>query len=133
VGGSADAGGAWEYGRLEVLINSIWSVVEEGFFSQDLGRRGAQVACRSLGFAAGAQLLVGQSSPFPASTGSLSLTNEITCDGSETSLADCDITIRDYDNFDYGGALQQTAVALICSNPSGVPCPALCSCPCMQH
>ena len=133
MGGSADAGGAWEYGRLEVLINSIWSVVEEGSFAQDLGRRGAQVACRSLGFAAGAQLLVGQSSPFPAPIGSLSLANDITCDGSETSLADCDITIQEYDIFDYAGASRQTAVALICSNPSGVLCPSPCSCPSMLH
>ena len=123
MGGSADAGGAWEYGRLEVLINSIWSVVEDELSVQDFGHRGAQVACRSLGFAAGAQLLVGQSSPFPASTGSFSLTNDITCDGSETSLADCDITIRDYEYSNYG-AVQYTAVALICSNPSGLPCPA---------
>ena len=124
VGGSADAGGAWEYGRLEVLIDNIWTFVEEVLRSQDLGRRGAQVACRSLGFAAGAQLLVGQSSPFPASTGSISFVRGITCDGSETSLADCDITSRDYVDVDFQVEMQQTAVALICSNPSGVLCPA---------
>ena len=128
MGGSADEGGAWEYGRLEVLVNSIWSVVEDSFFSpeQDFGRRGAQVACRSLGFAAGAQLLVGDSSPFPSSTSSRSLTAGITCDGSETSLADCDINIRDHDRSDYAGSVLHTAVALICSNPSGVPCCAPC-------
>ena len=120
VGGSADEGAAWEYGRLEVLINSIWTIVREGAASQQLGRRGAEVACRSLGFDAGAQLRVGQSSPFPAPAGSVSLTDDIACDGSETSLADCDITILDYDEFDVTDPFQQTAVALICSNPSGV-------------
>ena len=127
VGGSADEGGAWEYGRLEVLINGIWSFVEEGFAPEGLGLRGAQVACRSLGFAAGAQLVVSESSPFPASTGSISLTNDITCNGSETSLADCDISKRRINRNDYTGPLEPTAVALICSNPSGVLCPAPCS------
>ena len=119
VDGGADTGGAWEYGRLEVLINSVYTTVAERRGSQ-IGRRGAQVACRSLGFAAGAQLRVGQSSPFPAPAGSVSLTDDIACDGSETSLADCDITILDYDEFDVTDPFQQTAVALICSNPSGV-------------
>lgn len=120
--GSADDSGAWEYGRLEVLINSVWSILDEDFFAQDLGRRGARVACRSLGFATGAQLLVGASSPFPAPKGSIRLTNGITCDGSEVSLADCDIIIPDYDLSDYSGTSQLSAIALICSNPSGVPC-----------
>ena len=132
MGGSADEGGAWEYGRLEVLINGIWSFVKEEFSFEGIGLRGAQVACRSLGFAAGAQLVVGESSPFPASSGSLSLANEITCDGSETSLADCDITILASDRSD-ATLLQQTAVALICSNPSGVLCPAACRSPSMEH
>ena len=119
MGGSADEGGAWEYGRLEVLINGMWSVI----LFQDLGRRGEQVACRSLGFDAGAQLLVGQSSPFPGPPGSLRLTNDILCEGSETSLAECDITIRENDN---GRVSLQSASALICSNPSGGICPAPC-------
>lgn len=38
--------GAWEYGRLEVLINGFWSIIDEGRFGKDLGRRGALVACR---------------------------------------------------------------------------------------
>ena len=120
VGGSADAGGAWEYGILEVLINSVYSIVEER--GEDFGRRGAQVACRSLGFTAGAQLLAGRSSPLPAPSTSPQVVRDITCDGSEASLADCDIRTRDYDySFDYGFDVNPSSVALICTTPSGAP------------
>lgn len=123
VGGSADAGGAWEYGILEVLINSVYSIVEER--GEDFGRRGAQVACRSLGFTAGAQLLAGRSSPLPAPSTSPQVVRDITCDGSEASLADCDIRTRDYDySFDYGFDVNPSSVALICTTPSGCDAPA---------
>eukprot|EP00892_Ulva_mutabilis_P004525 jgi/Ulvmu1/2444/UM135_0004.1 len=120
--GSADAGGAWEYGRLEVQFNGVWSIVNDRF--NDFGRRGAQVACRSLGYAAGAQLLVGDASPFPVLSTAPDLFREITCNGSETSLADCFIDERDYDyRFDYDGVVEDS-VALICSSPSGCVVPA---------
>ena len=125
VDGGADTAGAWEYGRLEVLINSVYTIVGERSNS-DIGRRGAQVACRSLGFAAGAQLLVGESSPFPGPPGSMRLSVSITCDGSEASLSDCDIEVPDY-NFggDYDGGEIPFAAALICTNPSGDLSPRL--------
>ena len=116
VGGSADAGGAWEYGRLEVLINSVYAIVGERSFGVVIGRRGAQVACRSLGYAAGAQLLVGRSSPFPGSPGSFRLAGSIVCDGSEASLSDCDIRIVDFRSDD---DVMPFATAVICTNPSG--------------
>ena len=119
VDGGADAEGAWEYGRLEVLIDSVYTIVSQRGGST-IGRRGAQVACRSLGYAAGAQLLVGRSSPFPGPPGSIRLTVRITCDGSEASLSDCDIEMPDYGyGGDYDGGVRPLAVALICTNPSG--------------
>lgn len=64
VGGRADANGFWEYGRLEVFGGGVWAMInEQPEPRQQLGRRGAQVACRSLGYSTGAQLLVGMSSP----------------------------------------------------------------------
>ena len=123
VGGSADAGGAWEYGRLEVLIDSIWTVLGEEPSGKSIGRRGAQVACRSLGFAAGAQPLVGRSSPFPGPPGSVRLIRRIECDGSEASLSGCDIEFPDIDfrdDYYYSEGVLRFAAALICTNPSGV-------------
>ena len=118
VGGSADAGGTWEYGRLEVLIDGVWSIIDE--LGTDLGRRGAQVACRSLGYATGAQLLVGDSSPFPALESAPELIRDIVCDGSEDSLSDCRIGTDYYDyRFSFVGESVPDAVALICTTPSG--------------
>eukprot|EP00892_Ulva_mutabilis_P007289 jgi/Ulvmu1/4932/UM204_0003.1 len=123
VAGSADAGGSWEYGRLEVLINSVWSVIDDRF--RRFGRRGAQVACRTLGFATGAQILVGESSPFPAPNNAPVLIRDVTCDGSEATLAACEIDTDDNYFYDYGNSNSiQQAVALVCSNPSGCEAPA---------
>ena len=120
VGGGADAGGAWEYGILEVLLSGFYSDLENGI--NRFGRRGAQVACRSLGFATGAQLLAGQSSPLPTPATSLTLISDITCDGSETSLADCNFrTLTSEPNIDYGFDVDVNiqSVALLCTTPSG--------------
>ena len=118
VGGSADAGGTWEYGRLEVLVDSVWSFINE--VGTELGRRGAQVACRSLGYATGAQLLVGESSPFPAAEAAPELVRDIVCNGSEDSLADCRISV-DYSDFQsyFVRDPSPDAVALVCTTPSG--------------
>ena len=121
VEGSADAGGGWEYGRLEIIIDGVWTTVGEGTIPEDLGRRGAQVACRSLGYATGAQLLVGDSSPFPAPPGVPRLTSGIECIGSESNLGECEISFPDYYRFDYYGDVRPNAVALLCNNPSGAP------------
>lgn len=40
--GSADAGGTWDYGRLEITNNGEWTFIAERTASVDLGRRGAQ-------------------------------------------------------------------------------------------
>ena len=119
VGGSADADGAWEYGIIEVLVGGVYSVIDG---PRSFGRRGAQVACRSLGFATGAQLIVGRSSPLPAPLTSPTLIDSITCDGSEASLADCDIRTRESESFyDYGFDVNIQSVALLCTTPSGAP------------
>ena len=120
VDGSADAGGAWEYGRLEVLIDSVWTVLAEGSFGDEIGRRGVQVVCRSLGFEAGAQMLAGLASPFPGPPGSVSLTNGIICNGTEASLSECVINPPDDYDRDYSEGVRPFAAALICTNPSGV-------------
>ena len=87
---------------------------------QQLGRRGAQGACRSLGYSAGAQLLLGMSSPFPADEFARELERTFTCDGSEESLAECDTTraFPDYLNNRYCD-LATRSISLICSTPSG--------------
>ena len=123
-GGSADPGGAWEYGRLEILIDGFWSIIDEGRFDEDLGRRGALVACRQLGYTTGAQLLAGRSSALPAEQAVQSGVRSVTCDGSEDMLTDCDIRFTvDYGGgfYDYNGELAVGAVALMCTNPSGAP------------
>ena len=68
VGGQADPGGAWAYGRLQVFTGRFFSSLAEQTISnnnQELGVRGVAVACRSLGFATGAQLVSGISSRAP--------------------------------------------------------------------
>lgn len=103
-------------------MNSLWSIVKERSFGDQFGRREAEVACRSLGFTTGAQLLVGDSSPFPAPSSAPGLVNEITCGGSESSLAECNIDVNDYDfgyGDDYGSDLARRSAALICTSPSG--------------
>lgn len=124
VDGGADTNGTWEYGRMEVGVKGIWSIVEDSRFDQDLGRRGALVACRTLGFDTGAQLLAGRSSPFPAPYFAPSLIQDIICDGSEDTLADCDILRKPppaFDqNDDYSPEVVPGSVALLCTSLSGV-------------
>lgn len=118
VGGSAAPGGAWEYGRLEVLVNGFWSIIDEGRFGEDLGRRGALVACRDLGYATGAQLLAGRTSALPVADPPPVGIRSVSCDGTEDVLTDCDIEFSmDGYGFDYSSGVG--AVALVCSNPSG--------------
>lgn len=121
VDGNADPSGAWEYGLVEVLFTGVWSkLIERTSRDEALGRRGAQVACRSLGFATGAQLLIGDSSPFTAPKSPPNMINRITCEGSEDDLAACDINVVDYGFADYGEAPFTDAVALVCTTPSGM-------------
>lgn len=115
VSGKADPGGAWAYGRLEVHDGRSFTTISD--FSTQFGRTAAEVACRSLGFASGAQLLSGDISALPGGDGMGG--TRVECDGSEDTLADCDIALDSaYSNFANDG---DRSVALVCSTPSGAP------------
>ena len=99
---------------------------------EDLGRRGAQVACRSLGYTTGAQILVGAASPFPSpDTVPRVVTvprvhTDVICSGFESSLTDCDIETDDDESLSlqryrssYAEDIRVDAVALICTTPTG--------------
>ena len=123
VGGQADPGGAWAYGRLQVFTGDFFSsVTEQMAFNdyQELGVRGVAVACRSLGFATGAQLLSGTNSGLPGQDGVVDALGVFRCMGDEDTLADCE-------NVDYSTAdgSADAAVALMCSTPSGICVTAL--------
>lgn len=87
-----------------------------------------QVACRTLDFTTGAQIVAGRRSPFPSPQSTPRFINSVQCNGTETSLADCDLDTGEarYDeaNFyeDYS-ELQTGSVAAICFNPSGADSP----------
>lgn len=117
VSGKADPGGAWAYGRLEVHDGSSFTTIFDS--SAQFGRRAAEVACRSLGFASGAQLLSGESSALPGGDGMGDTISRVECDGSEDTLADCDIAPGSFYS-NYGDA-DDSSVALVCSTPSGAP------------
>ena len=119
VGGQADPGGAWAYGRLQVFTGQFFSSITEqmNFNSQELGVRGVAVACRSLGFSTGAQLTSGMSSGIPGQDGAIDTLGAIRCMGDEDTLADC--TVGDYTSEDDNG---DDAVALLCTTPSGMTC-----------
>lgn len=66
VGGAADPGGAWQYGRLEVAERGLWTPVWDrmAFGSSDVVD-----ACAALGFTAGAQITVDGLSPLAEDLG----------------------------------------------------------------
>eukprot|EP00892_Ulva_mutabilis_P001910 jgi/Ulvmu1/1171/UM107_0045.1 len=80
-----------------------------------------QIACKSLGFAAGSQLLAGGSSPLPSDGSRPADIKKIACTGDEASIADCDIVLqtqeRYFFGFDYGTPTDDAV--LLCSNSSG--------------
>lgn len=90
-----------------------------------------QVACRTLGYTSGAEILSGLSSPFPAPGNSTNIVEAIRCNGSEAELDECIVEIQsrpiDYEGFaeynygsvDYDYSVENRAVALVCSTPSG--------------
>lgn len=116
VGGREDPGGAWAYGRLEVFDGDFFSSISEPNLNQRLGRRGSQAACRSLGFATGVQILSGEGSGLPGADGSSDTLGTIACLEDAATLADC--TLIDYGG-DVADAQGDSAVALLCHNPSG--------------
>jgi len=123
VGGAADPGGAWTYGQLEVFDGETFVGVSDASREyEELGRRGAQVACRTLGFVTGGQALAGTQSALPDADGRDSAVGRIVCNGDEATLSDC--KFDDYvflaDLFsEYEGNEDDEAVALVCSNPTG--------------
>lgn len=131
VGGSSDAGGAWAYGILEVLFNNVYAIINDPVFGGGLGRRGAPVACRSLGYTTGAQFLAGQSSPLPAPKKTPPLLASIICSGSEASLAECNILTpaenSRSDGFFANIDVATGTVVLICTSPAGTAQLARCA------
>lgn len=76
-----------------------------------------QVACRSLGYSAGAEIITGISAPFLRGyLPSLVVRGSIECVGNETDLSKCTVSDRSE-----GGFGDDTAVSLLCTTPSGVP------------
>eukprot|EP00892_Ulva_mutabilis_P012685 jgi/Ulvmu1/978/UM103_0005.1 len=117
--GSADAGGAWEYGRLEIVFDGFWTRLSEND-RQALGRRGAAVVCRSLGYSAGAQMYASNASPLPGDGADARAVSAFACRGDEESLADCTgvgtrrSSFEDVSN--RGGLFD---VVVLCTDPSG--------------
>ena len=133
VGGRADPRGDWGYGVLQVLVSGAWSIIEDSPFVQGVqfGRRGAQVACRSLGYTTGAQILAGRSSPLQTLDTDIVAVKSISCDGSEDTLGDCGLEYTNAYLSDYGYEYFDrestginegtTSVVLVCVTPSGAP------------
>ena len=123
VGGRADPQGRWEYGRLEILADGVWIPLDDQSSTDNFGRRGAQVACRTLGYATGAQLLAGADSILPSLSTNDSAGLIIVCGGREETLANCTVIDFGLDfgtYFDSGNAGQVVDdIALVCTNPTG--------------
>ena len=122
VGGSADPGGTWEYGRLELFNGFFFTGFSETDAASQLGRTGVQVACRSFGFATGAQMLSGRGSGLRGDDIRRDSIDEIICSGDEYSLTDCMIDEDRYHGSSrfFGENSGDNSVAIICSNPSGI-------------
>lgn len=121
VGGSADPVGTWEYGRLEIVFGGFWTTLSENN-DQALGRRGAEVACRSLGYAAGAQMYAGNASPLRGDGVDARAAGALACTGEEETLAECDgfSTRRGpFEDASIRGGIYD--VVVMCTNPSGTP------------
>lgn len=121
VGGRVDPQGRWEYGRLEVLVDSVWIAPDELTQNDNVGRRGVEVACESLGYATGAQLLAGFASALPSFSTDPLARRIIDCGGTEDSITDCDLEyVSSY--YVYGSrdiGVRVDDVAVVCANPSG--------------
>lgn len=119
VDGAADPDGAWAYGRLEVVFDGFWTTLSEND-DQALGRRGAAVACRSLGFAAGAQFTASNAAPLPGDGVDARSAVSLACRGDEESLAACAGTATRrgvFEDASIAGGLFD--VAVMCTNPTG--------------
>lgn len=77
-----------------------------------------QVACKTLGFTTGGQIIVGEASPFPAPGSSTILIRNIICQGTEMAIEDCvvrDLYFDDYIDED----IFTDPVALVCTTGTG--------------
>ncbi|XP_050395591.1 deleted in malignant brain tumors 1 protein [Patella vulgata] len=90
-------------GRVEVFYNGIWgSICDDSFDSRD-----AVVVCKMLGFGAQATLR-----SFSGSTRGPIWLDDVNCDGTETSIADCDFKGWGETNCDHS-----EDVAIVCTDP----------------
>lgn len=122
IGGRADPGGAWEYGRLEIFDGNFFSIINENFANEEIGRRAAAVACRGFGYDTGAQLLVNSYSVLPDTEGDLDTVGRVLCEPDAASLEDCSLGDPGYieDVYEEGIVVEgEKAVALLCFSPSG--------------
>ena len=118
--GGADPGGAWQFGRLEFRDSGFFVGLNPRSFTIGLGRRGAQVACRQLGFASGAEAIISTTSALPGPAGVTDIVSSIVCQGTEETLSDCGVFRENAGSFCFAGEDSCNA-ALVCSTPSGVP------------
>lgn len=140
VQGQADPGGVWEYGRLEVVRDGVWTSLVEWRADRNFGEAEAHVACQTLGYTTGAQLLAGCSSPFVApKTAFIDPRIGITCNGTETLFSECEFADdMQYDMYYECGSyedlryyddapdvvLRVITTSVVCSNPSGMHLPS---------
>lgn len=91
------------------------------------------VACRTLGFATGAQLLAGSRSGLPGFDGTAATNVQLACNGDDATLADCTTNAPEPYDYDEENVRDEDAVVLLCFNPSGVDVARACckNCPCM--
>ena len=78
-------GAAENLGRLEVCFNNLWGSVCDDLFDTNE----AQVVCRQLGYTNYQQSVVVRNGFFGLGQTAIHL-DDLTCDGTETRLADCD-------------------------------------------
>ena len=127
VGGRRGADGGWEYGRVEFRYGGFplgLQVMDvAGLDFRPLGRRGALVACRDLGYTAGVEAVVDSRSALPGPAGLTDFVSRIFCQGSEERLLDCQVFGEaDYVPEPVCFDREECNTALICASPSGVPC-----------
>ena len=125
VGGRRDPEGAWEYGRIEFRYAGFLLGLQDtdilGFDLQVLGRRGALVACRELGYSVGVEAVAGRRSALSGPAGVSEVVSRIFCQGSEDRLQDCEVfgRVEEYNLEPLCEDRGDCNAALICSNPSG--------------
>lgn len=84
VGGRTDPKGAWAHGRLEVFDGNSFPTIYDS--STQVGRRAAGVACRSLAFASGAQMVSGLASGLAGGDGMADYISRVECEGIEDTI-----------------------------------------------